>query len=219
MNLEKVAALSQKIEGVLKTVHALKEENATVKRELNATNAALQEKSMRLNSATNDLAKCKSLLDERSCEYNAQTEIIAQKDSELTALNEKLQSATINAETLSGQINEKSELINVLNTQVSEKDATIENLMQQLSEKNSAINSLNEQLQIQNDEINEAQEKFNQLVATIENELGTDIEIEENGAEQTAQSEQTEPCSQEESIPEVHSEDASKEDSQGNFFE
>ena len=203
MNLEKMSVLSQKIEGVLGTVRTLKEENAKIKRELSLAQAAAQDKTLLLESAKHDLADCKAALDARANQANAQQDMLNQKDAEIKnfvdrvtvfgqqlvekdgcieSLNDKVRELTERSDMLTGQVNEKSELLGVLNTQVAEKDATIASLMEQLSEKNALVDSLNEQLQAQNEEIAEAQEKFNQLVATIENELGTDIELDDGPA-------------------------------------
>jgi chromosome segregation ATPase len=198
MNLEKMSMLSQKIEGVLGTVRALKEENAKIKRELSQAQAMVQDKTLLLESAKHDLADCKAALDARANQANAQQDMLNRQTTQMEALNEKtvvlgqqlvekdgciesleskVRELTSNQELLSGQINERAETVSALNAQVAEKDATIAKLMDQLSEKNALVESLNEQLQAQNEEIAEAQEKFNQLVATIENELGTDIEL------------------------------------------
>ena len=198
MNLEKMSVLSQKIEGVLGTVRTLKEENAKIKRELSQAVAMAQDKTLLLESAKHDLADCKAALDARANQANAQQEMLNQKDAEIAkfvdrvtvfgqqlvekdgcieSLNDKIRELTEKSDLLTGQVNEKAELLGALNTQVAEKDATIASLMEQLSEKNALVDSLNEQLQAQNDEIAEAQEKFNQLVATIENELGTDLAV------------------------------------------
>ena len=195
MNLEKMSVLSQKIEGVLGTVRTLKEENAKIKRELSQAQAMAQDKTLLLESAKHDLADCKAALDARANQANAQQEMLNKQASEIEVLNEKtvvlgqqlvekdgciesleskIRELTSNQELLSGQINERAETVNALNTQVAEKDAAIAKLMEQLSEK-----SVNDQLQAQNEEIAEAQEKFNQLVATIESELGTDIELDD----------------------------------------
>ena len=217
MNLEKMSVLSQKIEGVLGTVRTLKEENARIKRELSQAQAAAQDKTLLLESAKHDLADCKAALDARANQANAQQEILSQKEAEIAkfvdrvtvfgqqlvekdgcieSLNDKVRELTEKSDMLTGQVNEKTELLSALNTQVAEKDATIASLMDQLSEKSALVDSLNEQLQAQNEEIAEAQEKFNQLVATIENELGTDIELDdgpsiepvvEESAEETAE--------------------------------
>ena len=198
MNLEKMSVLSQKIEGVLGTVRTLKEENAKIKRELSQAQAMVQDKTLLLESAKHDLADCKAALDARANQADAQQDMLNRQTTQMEALNEKtvvlgqqlvekdgciesleskVRELTSNQELLSGQINERAETVSALNAQVAEKDATIAKLMDQLSEKNALVESLNEQLQAQNEEIAEAQEKFNQLVATIENELGTDIEL------------------------------------------
>ena len=196
-----MSVLSQKIEGVLGTVRTLKEENAKIKRELSQAQAMVQDKTLLLESAKHDLADCKAALDARANQANAQQDMLNRQTTQMEVLNEKtvvlgqqlvekdgciesleskVRELTNNLDLLNGQINERSETVSALNTQVVEKDATITSLMEQLSEKNSLIDNLNEQLQAQNEEIAEAQEKFNQLVATIEKELGTDISLDSN---------------------------------------
>ena len=209
MNLEKMSVLSQKIEGVLGMVRTLKEENAKIKRELSQAQAMVQDKTLLLESAKHDLADCKAALDARANQADAQQDMLNRQTTQMEALNEKtvvlgqqlvekdgciesleskVRELTSNQELLSGQINERAETVSALNAQVAEKDATIAKLMEQLSEKNALVDSLNEQLQAQNEEIAEAQEKFNQLVATIESELGTDIAIDQDeSAEQPAE--------------------------------
>lgn len=203
MNLEKVSMLSQKIEGVLGLVRTLKEENARVKRELAQAKDEAQDKTMLLDSASKKLADCMAALDARANQANAQQEQLNQKAAELAELNEKstvlgqqliekdgcieslndkVRELSERADLLNGQLNEKVELLNALNSQVAEKDSMIENLMEQLSSRGSEIENLNVQLQAQNEEIAEAQERFTQLVETIENELGTDISLDQGGA-------------------------------------
>jgi len=206
MNLEKMSVLSQKIEGVLGTVRTLKEENAKIKRDLSQVQALAQDKTLLLESAKHDLADCKAALDARANQAKAQQDMLNRQASEIEKLNEKtvvlgqqlvekdgciesleskVRDLINNQDMLNGQINERAETVNALNSQVAEKDATIAKLMEQLSEKSALVDNLNEQLQAQNEEIAEAQEKFNQLVATIESELGTDIAL-DNGEEAPA---------------------------------
>ena len=193
-----MSVLSQKIEGVLGTVRALKAENAKIKRDLSQVQALAQDKTLLLESAKHDLADCKAALDARANQAKAQQDMLNKQASEIEVLNEKtvvlgqqlvekdgciesleskIRDLTNSQDMLTGQINERAETVNALNTQVAEKDATIAKLMEQLSEKSALVDSLNDQLQAQNEEIAEAQEKFNQLVATIESELGTDIAL------------------------------------------
>ena len=206
MNLEKMSVLSQKIEGVLGTVRTLKEENAKIKRDLSQVQALAQDKTLLLESAKHDLADCKAALDARANQAKAQQDMLNRQASEIEKLNEKtvvlgqqlvekdgciesleskVRDLINNQDMLNGQINERAETVNALNSQVAEKDATIAKLMEQLSEKSALVDNLNEQLQAQNEEIAEAQEKFNQLVATIESELGTDIAL-DNGEDAPA---------------------------------
>ncbi|MDO4947809.1 MAG: hypothetical protein Q4E52_09550 [Fibrobacter sp.] len=190
MNFENMNALSQKVEGVLGTVRTLKQENAKVRKELENAKAQLQDKSILLDTANANIASLKSNLSDTNAKLTAVgaslTDAKAALDARVNqvnaqeqALNEKLVSIAnlknLAAEkdrdiaALNGIINEKIELLNALNAKVEEKDAIIAKLM--------------DQLQAQSDEIADAQEKFNQLVATIENELGTDLSIEEPSVE------------------------------------
>ena len=231
MNLEKMSMLSQKIEGVLGTVRTLKEENAKIKRELAAAHATLQDKSLLLETANSNLAECKAALDASVNQANAQSDMLGKREAEVASLNDrvtvlgqqlvekdgciesleaKVRELTSNAELLGGQINEKSELLNAVNAQVIEKDATIASLMTQLNEKNNIIEGLNEQLEAQNEEIAEAQEKFTQLVETIENELGTDIQLDQG--ENAPAAEDTTEASLENEAEEAVSEDAVAEE-------
>ena len=198
MNLEKVSMLSQKIEGVLGLVRTLKEENARIRRELSQAKDEAQDKTMLLDSASKKLADCMAALDARANQANVQQDQLNQKSAELAALtekstvlgqqliekdgcieslNDKVRELSEKTDLLNGQLNEKMELLSALDAQIAEKDSMISNLMEQLSSRGTEIENLNVQLQAQNEEIAEAQEKFNQLVATIENELGTDIEL------------------------------------------
>ena len=233
MNLEKMSMLSQKIEGVLGTVRTLKEENAKIKRELAAAHATLQDKSLLLETANSNLAECKAALDASVNQANAQSDMLGKREAEVASLNDrvtvlgqqlvekdgciesleaKVRELTSNAELLGGQINEKSELLNAVNAQVIEKDATIASLMTQLNEKNNIIEGLNEQLEAQNEEIAEAQEKFTQLVETIENELGTDIQLDQ-GEDAPAAEDTTEASLENEAEDAVAEEVASEEPS------
>ena len=233
MNLEKMSMLSQKIEGVLGTVRTLKEENAKIKRELAAAHATLQDKSLLLETANSNLAECKAALDASVKQANAQSDMLGKREAEVASLNDrvtvlgqqlvekdgciesleaKVRELTSNAELLGGQINEKSELLNAVNAQVIEKDATIASLMTQLNEKNNIIEGLNEQLEAQNEEIAEAQEKFTQLVETIENELGTDIQLDQ-GEDAPAAEDTTEASLENEAEDAVAEEVASEESS------
>jgi chromosome segregation ATPase len=209
MNLEKVSMLSQKIEGVLGLVRTLKEENARIRRELSQAKDEAQDKTMLLDSASKKLADCMAALDARANQANVQQDQLNQKSAELAALtekstvlgqqliekdgcieslNDKVRELSEKTDLLNGQLNEKVELLSALDAQIAEKDSMISNLMEQLSSRGTEIENLNVQLQAQNEEIAEAQERFTQLVETIESELGTDISLDqgEEDAEQVA---------------------------------
>jgi uncharacterized coiled-coil protein SlyX len=88
---------------------------------------------------------------------------------------------------LNGQINEKNNIIDDLNGQIAEKNNIIDCLNGQIAEKNDIIDNLNVQVQSQGTEISEAQSKFQQLLSTIETELGTELNINEPAPEQAEQ--------------------------------
>ena len=209
MNLEKVSMLSQKIEGVLGLVRTLKEENARIQRELSQAKDEAQDKTMLLDSASKKLADCMAALDARANQANVQQDQLNQKAAELAeltekstvlgqqliekdgcieSLNDKVRELSEKTDLLNGQLNEKIELLSALDAQIAEKDSMISNLMEQLSSRGTEIENLNVQLQAQNEEIAEAQERFTQLVETIESELGTDISLDQGDedAEQVA---------------------------------
>ena len=94
-----------------------------------------------------------------------------------------------------------------------EKNNIIDCLNGQVAEKNDIIDNLNNQVQNQSNEISEAQSKFQQLLSTIESELGTEININEPAAEQ-APEQQAENKPQEEN-PDLF---ASNGGSQPGFF-
>ena len=96
-----------------------------------------------------------------------------------------------------------------------EKNNIIDCLNGQVAEKNDIIDNLNGQVQNQGNEIAEAQSKFQQLLSTIENELGTEININEPAAEQAEA-----PAQQAENKPQEETPDlfASNGGSQPGFF-
>ena len=235
MNLEKVSMLSQKIEGVLGLVRTLKEENARIRRELSQAKDEAQDKTMLLDSASKKLADCMAALDARANQANVQQDQLNQKSAELAALtekstvlgqqliekdgcieslNDKVRELSEKIDLLNGQLNEKMELLSALDAQIAEKDSMISNLMEQLSSRGTEIENLNVQLQAQNEEIAEAQERFTQLVETIESELGTDISLDQGDedAEQVASEAADEETLAEEPVAETAEEEVSAED-------
>ncbi|MCQ2091045.1 MAG: hypothetical protein MJY85_00045 [Fibrobacter sp.] len=252
MNFEKVNELSKKIEGVLGTVRALKEENASLKQQLSASQADAQDKTLLLERANANLAECQAALNDQEITTKSQTQSLNTKDLEIEDLKEQLAEKDKESENLKDQIfllenetkakdeklqqcagllqesadrikeyeakciesadalqasqaqvqegeakaQEQGAQIEELNKQVSvleekrnEMLASVANYIEEIGalksdidEKNGLIDSLNSQLQVQADEIAEAQERFNQLVATIETELGTDLTLEQGEA-------------------------------------
>lgn len=295
MNFEKVNVLSQKIEGVLGTVRALKEENLKLKQQLSASQASFQDKAMLLEKANASIVDYKAALSARENEAIAQTQSLNVKEIEIAGLTEKMSEKSKAVEDLKAQIE-------LLNCKVQEKDnklqqsagllqesanrlqeyqariqedaakldasekklqeceariqddegkfqefasqldsmnGQVESLNQKIEELNALLAEKDELLQAQADEIDEAQEKFQQLVSTIENELGTDLPIEQESVadEDIVEEEVVEDVAQEpaeEEIPtiEVHpakekkvedndlfsSSSASNGGSQTNFF-
>ncbi|MCQ2104963.1 MAG: hypothetical protein MJZ26_04130 [Fibrobacter sp.] len=191
MNLENMNVLSQKIEGVLGTVRTLREENAKVKAQLASAQAALQDKTMLLDSANQNLAgmnaaltDAKAALDARANQAAALDESVTAKQAEINSLSEQLNAQNAAVASLQSQLQEMSEKIAALNATVNEKLVSIANLTEQLAAKEQELASKNQEievkdqeLQAQADEIAEAQEKFQQLVSTIETELGTELPI------------------------------------------
>ena len=235
MNLEKVSMLSQKIEGVLGLVRTLKEENARIRRELSQAKDEAQDKTMLLDSASKKLADCMAALDARANQANVQQDQLNQKAAEIAeltekstvlgqqliekdgcieSLNDKVRELSEKTDLLNGQLNEKMELLSALDAQIAEKDSMISNLMEQLSSRGTEIENLNVQLQAQNEEIAEAQERFTQLVETIESELGTDISLDQGDedAEQVASEAADEETLAEEPVAETAEEEVSAED-------
>ena len=112
---------------------------------------------------------------------------INEKNGIIDALNGQMNEKNGIIDALNGQIAEKNGIIDSLNDQMNEKNNIIDCLNGQIAEKNDVIDNLNVQVQSQGTEIAEAQSKFQQLLSTIETELGTEININEPAAEQAEQ--------------------------------
>lgn len=215
MNFENVNILSQKIEGVLGTVRTLKEENAKIKAALVTAKNALQDKTLLLDTANQnlqashaELVDAKAALEARANQVAAQDETLNQLQTANAQLNEQVASKTAEVEQLTAQVAELSSKTESLNGQFNDKLVSLANMTEQLAaketalaeandklaqatellveaknqleEKSATIENLNAQLQAQADEIADAQEKFQQLVSTIETELGTELPIEQS---------------------------------------
>ena len=91
---------------------------------------------------------------------------------------EELLSKGKEVDSLKATASEKDSLIEKLNADIADKAACIEKLNADLADKAACIEKLNDTIQAQGEEISEAQEKFKQLLSTIENELGTEFPVE-----------------------------------------
>lgn len=191
MNFEKMNALSQKVEALLGVLRTLKEDNTKLHQQLKASQAEVQDKTMLLETANANLVDCKAALEARANQVSAQDGTIESLNGQI---NEKLVSIanlTEQVNNLNGVIASKdSELaakqgeIDSLNSQLAEKNGMIDSLNGQLGEQNSIIESLNGQIeglknqtQDQANEFAQAQEQFNNLLSTIENELGEPLQV------------------------------------------
>ena len=241
MNFEKVNVLSQKIEGVLSTVRTLKEENQSLKQQLAASKASDQDKSMLLEKANENLAACQAALNEEQNQIQSRTQSLNTKDLEIEDLKAKLgekdeklqqcvgllQQSADRIKEYEAKCAESAEALQACQAQVQEGESKVLNLSEEngslkseLEEKIGLIESLNAQLQAQADEIAEAQEKFSQLVATIETELGTDLTLEQTEEpveRESLEEDLVEQETAEEDVPviEVHPADEKEEDVKG----
>lgn len=176
--------LSQKVDSVLGTVRALREENAKLKLQLANASAQAEDQKNLLDSANAKLADFQAALDARANQAVAQDQIINEKNRDIENLNSQINEKNGIIDSLNGQINEKNGIIDDLNGQVNEKNNIIDCLNGQVAEKNGIIDDLNNQIQNQSTEIAEAQNKFQQLVSTIETELDTEINIKDQANEE-----------------------------------
>lgn len=76
--------------------------------------------------------------------------------------------------------------INELNAVVEEKESELAGVRSILDERTMELTSLNDTVKGQEDEIQLAQDRFQQLLSTIEAELGTEIQLSNNSSEQEA---------------------------------
>ncbi|MCF0215211.1 MAG: hypothetical protein HUK21_01905 [Fibrobacteraceae bacterium] len=179
MNLENMNLLSQKIEGVLSTMRNLKGEVARLQQQLNQANTALQDKSALLEASNADLADCKAALDARANQVSAQEDIINQHQTSIEELNAQLLTANQKANDLESVINKLGERISTLNSENATLAGEKEILESECESLRAEKETLTETIQAQGEEISLAQERFQQLLSTIEKELDTEIPIED----------------------------------------
>lgn len=149
----------------------------------------------KINSMTDTVESFNGQLMEKNGIIDALNGQITDKNSTIDAMNGQIAEKNGIIDALNGQIAEKDSAIQELSAKnASESDSLqsqIESLQAELAGKNSAIERLNaelndksaciekmgETIQAQGEEITEAQEKFKQLMDTIEKELGTEFPV------------------------------------------
>ena len=111
---------------------------------------------------------------------------INERDGKLNAIQNECAASKANEVLLNQKIEELNRIIADKDNAIADRDNTI-------AEKNNAIDvlntekaSLNDTILAQGEEIREAQERFKQMVSTIENELGTEIPVDVAFNEQPA---------------------------------
>ncbi|MCF0224123.1 MAG: hypothetical protein HUK20_07625 [Fibrobacter sp.] len=174
-NANTIASLNTQMSEKDAAIASLNAQMADKEQTVAALNALASEKDTAIATLNGIIAD----KDKMIASLNAQA---ADRDSCIDQLNVKLEAKENAVNGLTAQTKnllEAKEKIqqekNLLEREVEEKVRAIEALKADLVEKESAIEEMNVQLQAQNEEIAEAQEKFQQLVATIESELGTEF--------------------------------------------
>lgn len=134
----------------------ISDKNGTIE----AMNGQIAEKNGTIDALNGQIAEKNGIIDA----LNGQ---IAEKDSALQELNAKNASES---ESLQAQVES-------LRAELAGKDSAIERLNAELNDKTACIEKMGETIQAQGEEITEAQEKFKQLMDTIEKELGTEFPV------------------------------------------
>ena len=132
-------------------------------RSLEDMNAKVIELQNLVNQGNENLENAKNEISRLNGEIAARDEQAGQIQEQENQLRVDLAASKANESILNGKIEE-------LNKTIAEKDAAIEAL-------NAEKAGLNETIQAQGDEILQAQERFKQMVSTIETELGTEIPV------------------------------------------
>lgn len=172
MNFENMNLLSQKVESVLATVRNLRAQVSTLQKSLQDAKDDAQDKAAMLEMANRELTDCKAALDARANQASAQNDAMNELRNKMEAINIQIGSKDDIIGKLNKHIAEMSTTINDLRSEINDKASHIEALDAQIEEKDHAI-------QTQGEEIAEAQERFKQLLSTIESELGTEIVLDQ----------------------------------------
>ncbi len=176
MNLENLDLLSQKIESMLEALRRLKNEKAEAEKSVAAKTAELE--------------NLRSEMSEKSRQVEMLEGELASKNADVSNLNAELASKNSEAETLRATI--------------AERDAELESAKASLSEKEAKLADMDKVVSEQGDEIQNAREKFQNLLSTIESELGTEIPVQSPGEEPQ--------------VSEGQSNDSAGESAQADFF-
>lgn len=157
MNLENLDVLSQKIESMLDALRRLKNEKAESDKALASKISEITALQGELDGKNAEVENFKAILAEKDAELEKSKADLAAKDAELGNLQATVADIRAEQESLKGALAEKDA-----------KTAELEGVVNE-----------------QGAEIQTAREKFQNLLSTIENELGTEIPVQtpEDGAE------------------------------------
>ncbi len=172
-----------------------------------------------LDSANAKITDLQNMLDQTNGNLqNANEKIswldagINERDEKLNALQNDCMASKANESILNQKIEELNRIIAEKDNLIAERDNTIAEKDNAIDVLNTEKASLNETILAQGEEIREAQERFKQMVSTIENELGTEIPVDVAFNEQpAAQPEPEEAAQPEPAAPEQVAEPAAKE--------
>ena len=146
-----------------------------------------------LDSANSKITDLQNMLDQTNGNLqNANEKIswldagINERDEKLNALQNDCMASKANESILNQKIEELNRVIAEKDNAIVERDNTIAEKDNAIAALNSEKANLNETIQAQGEEIREAQERFKQMVSTIENELGTEIPVDVAFNEQPA---------------------------------
>lgn len=147
---------------------------------LNEARAALETATEKLTSNSETINALNTQAAENASTIATLSKQIEERDGIINSINSQLSDQEKMINTLTEQVNEKAGSFETLSAQIAEKDGLIDALNAQIAEKAAAIEEKDRIINAQGEEIAEAQERFQQLLATIEKELGTEIPIEQH---------------------------------------
>ena len=137
-----------------------------------------------LEGANTKIADLQNLLDQTNGNLQNANDEIARLGAELNECNVKLSAiqndcaaSKANEVILKQKIDEQCQAIADKENTIAERDSVIAEKIAAIDALNAEKASLSETIQAQGEEIREAQERFKQMVSTIENELGTEIPV------------------------------------------